>query len=65
MENIEYIYSQYGDRLYLGVGLIYNKELISLDEIVDAGRKIVSMDPIYKLLFSITSQHSGEGISWD
>jgi pyruvate formate lyase activating enzyme len=41
---IEYIYENYSDRVYLGVGLVYNKTLVSLDEIAEAGRKIASID---------------------
>ena len=42
---IEYIYERYRDKVYLGVGLIYNRALITLDEIAEAGRKIASIDP--------------------
>lgn len=41
---VEYIYERYGDRVYLGVGLVYNKDLIELDEIAEAGRRIASID---------------------
>ncbi len=41
---VEYIYERYSDKVYLGVGLIYNKDLISMDEIAEAGRKIASID---------------------
>ena len=41
---IEYIYERYGDRVYLGVGLVYNSKLITLDEIAEAGRRIASID---------------------
>jgi pyruvate formate lyase activating enzyme len=42
---IEYIYEHYGDRVYLGVGLVYNSKLVSLDELAEAGRRIASIDP--------------------
>lgn len=41
---IEYIYERHIDRVYLGVGLVYNKKLVSLDEIAEAGRRIASID---------------------
>ncbi len=41
---IEYIHEYYRDEVYLGIGLVYNKELVSLDEIAEAGRKIASID---------------------
>jgi len=42
---IEYIYSNYGSRVYLGVGLVYNVDLVTLDEIEEAGDKLYSIDP--------------------
>ena len=42
---IEYIWENYRDKVYLGVGLVYNKALISLDEIAEAGRKLYNIDP--------------------
>ncbi len=42
---IEYIHEYYSDRVYLGVGLVYNPALVSLDEIAEAGRRIASIDP--------------------
>jgi pyruvate formate lyase activating enzyme len=44
-EAVKYIYDNYRDRVYLGVGLIYNKDLITLDEVAEAGDKIYSIDP--------------------
>uniref|UniRef100_A0A7C4JJQ9 Radical SAM protein n=1 Tax=Ignisphaera aggregans TaxID=334771 RepID=A0A7C4JJQ9_9CREN len=41
---VEYIYENYSNNVYLGVGLVYNKDLISFDEIAEAGRRIVSID---------------------
>jgi len=42
---IEYIYERYSDRVYLGIGLVYNSALVSLDEVAEAGRRIASIDP--------------------
>lgn len=42
---VEYVYENYGDVVYLGVGLVYNAELVSLGEIREAGEKIASIDP--------------------
>ena len=42
---VEYIYTQYRDRVYLGVGLVYNKDLVSLEEIAEAGDRVASIDP--------------------
>ena len=42
---IEYINERYQDKVYLGVGLVYNKALITYDEIAEAGRKIYSINP--------------------
>ncbi len=42
---IEYICERYLDKVYLGVGLVYNPKLISLDEVAEAGRKIASINP--------------------
>lgn len=42
---VEYIYGNYGDKVYLGVGLVYNSELVSIDEMYEAGDKIYSIDP--------------------
>lgn len=41
---IEYIYENYSDKVYLGVGLIYNKDLVPLNEIAEAGRRIATID---------------------
>lgn len=42
---IKYTYENHGDRVYLGVGLVYNSELVTLEEISKAGDKIYSIDP--------------------
>jgi len=42
---VEYIYTWYREKVYLGVGLVYNRDLVSLEEIAKAGDKIASIDP--------------------
>ena len=42
---VEYINENYSDKVYLGVGLVYNPKLVTLDEIAEAGRKIASINP--------------------
>ncbi len=42
---IEYIDEKYGDKVFLGVGLVYNRELVSLEELAKAGEKIASINP--------------------
>lgn len=42
---VEYVYGNYRDRVYLGVGLVYNRALISMEEIAEAGDRIASIDP--------------------
>jgi len=39
------VYSKYQGKVYLGVGLVYNRELVSLEEIAEAGDRIASIDP--------------------
>ena len=42
---IEYIHEYYSDKVYLGIGLVYNKAPVSLEEIAEAGSRIASIDP--------------------
>lgn len=42
---VEYVYTNYWGRVYLGVGLVYNRELVSLEEVAEAGDRIASIDP--------------------
>jgi pyruvate formate lyase activating enzyme len=42
---VEYVYGNYRDRVYLGVGLVYNRALVSMEEIAEAGDRIASIDP--------------------
>jgi len=44
-EAVEYVASNYRDRVFLGVGLPYNEALISLDEVREFGRRLASIDP--------------------
>jgi pyruvate formate lyase activating enzyme len=41
---IEYIHTYHRDKVYLGIGLVYNKDLVPLEEIAKAGDKIASID---------------------
>ena len=38
---IEYIDEYYRDEVYLGIGLVYNPALVTIDEIAEAGRRIL------------------------
>lgn len=40
---VEYIYDRYREKVYLGVGLVYNRALVSLEEVAEAGRRIASI----------------------
>ncbi len=40
---IEYIYDNYRDRVYLGVGLVYNRDLVSLEEVAEAGERLAAI----------------------
>lgn len=42
---IKYIVDHYKDQVYLGVGFIYNRKLISLEEIAKMGEKLAKIDP--------------------
>lgn len=39
----KYIYDNYRDRVYMGVGLVYNPELLTLEEVAEAGRRVASI----------------------
>lgn len=41
---VEYSYERYGDRVYVGVGLVYNADLVTLDEVAEAGRRVAGVD---------------------
>jgi pyruvate formate lyase activating enzyme len=42
---VEYIDGEYRGEVYLGVGLIYNRRLIALEEIAEAGSRIAAINP--------------------
>jgi len=42
---VKYIVDNHLDRVYLGVGLVYNRALVSLDEIAKAGERLSRIDP--------------------
>lgn len=48
-EAVEYIVERYSEKVFLGVGLPYNKALISLEEVISFGEKISSIDPELQL----------------
>ncbi|MEM4688226.1 MAG: hypothetical protein QXH65_03770, partial [Thermofilaceae archaeon] len=39
----EYIYDNYREKVYLGLGLVYNPALVTLDEIAEAGRRVAAI----------------------
>jgi len=42
---LEYLVERYRDKVYIGVGIAYNKAWMSFDEIAEIGDKIASIDP--------------------
>ena len=42
---LEYLRERYLDRVYVGVGLVYNSALVTLEEIAEAGARIASINP--------------------
>jgi pyruvate formate lyase activating enzyme len=44
-EAIQYITENYRDKVFMGVGIPYNKSLISLEEIEEMGKGIAKIDP--------------------
>lgn len=44
-EAVRYITQNYKDRLFLGVGIPYNQDLISLEEVEQMGREVSAIDP--------------------
>jgi pyruvate formate lyase activating enzyme len=46
---IEYIANKYKDRVFLGVGLPYNKGLIGMDEVFEFGKRLSAIDPKIQL----------------
>ena len=46
---VEYVVTTYSDRVFLGVGMPYNQELVNLDEVGEFGRRLESIDPNVQL----------------
>ncbi|MFB0536481.1 MAG: radical SAM protein, partial [Anaerolineae bacterium] len=46
---VEYVATTYPDRVFLGVGMPYNRELVSLDEVGEFGRRLASIGPEVQL----------------
>ena len=46
---VKHVIDNYRDKVFLGVGLPYNKALISLEEVARFGDKLASMDPTVQL----------------
>ena len=46
---IEHVVTTYSGRVFLGVGMPYNRELVSLDEVEEFGRRLASTDPEVQL----------------
>jgi len=44
-EAIQYLTENYRDKVFMGVGIPYNKSLISLEEIEEMGKRIAKIDP--------------------
>jgi pyruvate formate lyase activating enzyme len=48
-EAVEYVATTYPHRVFLGVGLPYNRALVSLDEVEAFGRRLAGIDPQIQL----------------
>ena len=48
-EAVKHVIDNYRDKVFLGVGLPYNKALISLEEVARFGERLASMDPTIQL----------------
>jgi pyruvate formate lyase activating enzyme len=46
---VEYVNATYADRVFLGVGMPYNRELVGLDEVEAFGRRLASINPDVQL----------------
>ncbi len=44
-EAVKYLLENYQEKVFLGIGIPYNKELISIEEIAQMGEKIYKLDP--------------------
>ena len=48
-EAVSYLVERYKGRVFIGVGLPYNRELISLNEAMEFGKRLASIDPFIQL----------------
>jgi pyruvate formate lyase activating enzyme len=46
---VEYVVAAYADRVFLGVGMPYNRELVGLNEVEAFGRRLAGVDPQVQL----------------
>jgi len=46
---VEYVAAAYAGRVFLGVGIPYNRELVGLDEVEAFGRRLAGVDPQVQL----------------
>jgi pyruvate formate lyase activating enzyme len=46
---VEYMAATYAERVFLGVGMPYNRELVGLDEVEAFGRRLAGIDPQVQL----------------
>ena len=46
---VEYIATTYAGRVFLGVGMPYNRELVGMDEVEAFGRRLAGVDPRVQL----------------
>jgi len=46
---VKYLVDNYGEKVFLGVGLPYNKVFITLEEVARFGEKLASIDPDVQL----------------
>ena len=46
---VEYVATTYAERVFLGVGMPYNRELVGLDEVEAFGRRLSGIDPEVQL----------------
>jgi pyruvate formate lyase activating enzyme len=46
---VEYLVARYRDRVFLGVGMPYNRDLVGLDEVEAFGRRLAGIDPQVQL----------------
>lgn len=44
-EAVEYIISNYKDKVFIGIGIPYNEKFISTGEVIEIGKKIAGIDP--------------------